>query len=86
MDKGIHFFNILGRDVMAGIEIPDTAAEARGEFGGIEVRNRADAAFTREDVAPGFLHSEAHRRYHAQPGDDNASFFRHGLFLTRCKK
>jgi hypothetical protein len=63
----------LGVGPLVFIEAGDLACDAYGEWGGVEVRDDADAAFAGERIAPELLAPDAIRAHGADAGDDNAS-------------
>src|SRR5581483_6739448 len=58
----VHAPRILGRNVLAYVEVADRAAEADGKRGHIEPRDRSDAALPAQDCFPRGLERAAHWR------------------------
>ena len=73
MDKRIHFLEVLGGDVEAGVEVPDAAAESRRELTDVEIRYRADAGLASDDLLTGRLQVVTNRGDDAHPRDHDAS-------------
>lgn len=65
--------NRLGLDAVLGLEVLDFAAEADLELGGIEERERRDAAVPGQQAVPVVRHGVGERIDCTQTGDDDAA-------------
>jgi hypothetical protein len=86
LHEAIHSARILGCHVRLQIELPNLAAEMRGEIAGIETRHRADAAAPGDDRGPGAGHVVADRRDNSKTGDDGASLAQPRLLMGFCMR
>ena len=61
LNEAAHFFQFFFLDPPEGIEVFDFAGDLAVEAGGVELRDRADAALPGDEVFPGFLRADAQR-------------------------
>ena len=66
--------------ILTAAQVADLTGNARGERARIEMRDRADAADARNDIAPGGRHIVADWTDEAEAGDDYAALV-HGRGL-----
>ena len=69
-----HMRPIFRRDIILFAKALDFARDAHREVGGIEARDRADAADAVAGRAPELLHADAVRADRSYPRDDDSPF------------
>src|SRR5690606_23762416 len=73
LDEQVELASFLGREVLLDLEALDRPAETSRIGGKIHVLDGADTATTGENPLPAARHIVTQRRYHAHPGNHDAS-------------
>src|SRR5437773_6526760 len=61
LDEPRHFFEFFFLDPLKGVEVFHFAGDLADEAGGVEMRNRRNAAASGDEVSPAFLRADAQR-------------------------
>jgi len=73
VDEGIHAAGILGREVLAQIEIPHLTGNLNRKGGCVKTADAGDPGAAFHEIAPGFIHAVAYRRNDTETGDHDSA-------------